>query len=64
MRDACGLAPSYRRLVLAYRAGADVRFLRYNDLFDAQRLSQLEAQVAPRCAATSPSRSSTAPHPT
>lgn len=46
MRDAFAVwRQSYRRLVLAYRAGADVRFLRYSDLFDAQRLSQLEAQV-------------------
>ena len=36
---------TYRRLVRLYRAGAEVRFLRYQDLFDAGRLAQLEAQV-------------------
>lgn len=36
---------SYRRLVKAYRAGADVCFLRYEDLFDPQRLALLEAEV-------------------
>ena len=36
---------TYRRLVRLYRAGAEVRFLRYQDLFDAARLAQLEAQV-------------------
>lgn len=32
----------YRRVVELYRAGADVLFLRYQDLFDAERLGQLE----------------------
>lgn len=36
---------SYRRMVQAYRAGADVVFLRYDDLFDEQRLRLLEARV-------------------
>lgn len=45
-RDAFALwRQTYRRLVRLYRAGAEVRFLRYQDLFDAGRLSQLEAQV-------------------
>lgn len=35
----------YRRLVMLYRGGADVVFLRYQDLFDADRLTQLEARV-------------------
>ena len=34
-----------RRTVKLYRAGADVLFLRYADLFDAGRLARLEAHV-------------------
>ncbi|MBQ0929722.1 sulfotransferase [Ideonella alba] len=39
---------SYRRMVQAYRAGVDVLFLRYDDLFDEQRLQQLESRVGAR----------------
>jgi hypothetical protein len=36
---------TYRRIVKLYRSGADVVFLRYEDLFDADRLAQLERCV-------------------
>ena len=36
---------TYRRIVKLYRSGAEVVFLRYEDLFDAARLQQLEAVV-------------------
>jgi hypothetical protein len=36
---------AYRRAVKLYRGGADVLFLRYDDLFDADRLARLEAHV-------------------
>jgi len=36
---------AYRRAVKLYRGGADVLFLRYDDLFDNARLAQLETHV-------------------
>ena len=46
MKDAFDIwRQAYRRAVKLYRAGADVLFLRYDDLFDAERLARLEAQV-------------------
>ncbi|HJV70836.1 glycosyltransferase family 2 protein [Ideonella sp.] len=35
----------YRRVIELYRDGADVIFLRYQDLFDAERLGRLEAAL-------------------
>ena len=37
--------PWYRRAVKLYRAGADVMFLQYQDLFDADRLAIVESRV-------------------
>jgi hypothetical protein len=46
MKDAFDVwRQAYRRAVKLYRAGADVLFLRYDDLFDADRLARLEARV-------------------
>ena len=36
---------TYRRIIKLYRSGADVVFLRYEDLFDADRLALLERHV-------------------
>jgi hypothetical protein len=36
---------TYRRIIKLYRTGADVVFLRYEDLFDADRLALLERHV-------------------
>ncbi len=46
MRDAFDVwRQAYRRAARLYRAGADVLFLRYDDLFDADRLARLEELV-------------------
>jgi hypothetical protein len=55
---------AYRRAVKLYRGGADVLFLRYDDLFDAERLDHLEAHVGAPLKRSFPERSlnRTQPH--